>query len=465
MKHLRIIEEISRHLWAVSQPAIEAIVRIVSEGEQLEPRSIFHGSETTVEWRKEEIAAVAGNPTPEAYKFGERHGKMGILHVDGPLIPRAGMNPVSQPALTTTYGLVEDLMKMEASADIDRIVLMIDSPGGAVTGISELAAQISESKKPVVAYVEGLGASAAYWIASACDAVVVANTANVGGIGVVAKVAAGKDKNSVEVISSQSPSKHADPATEEGRKGYQSMVDDMADVFINTVADNRNTSREDVLENFGKGGVVIASRAKAKGMIDAVLTRKKFLSDFSGDLQAGCPWLKGGKSKKGKGFGAFASEKIDNLENRVELEGETTAQGDAVEKQEGIKNMTLKEFLEANPAAKAELDGIVAESIKTASEALRSTLTTAAKVAASSDYPDTVRGIASDVIQGKRTKEALEAVMAVAEMEAERIKSADAKNRTESIGATPAQSVSTRSTDGKIRTQADIEAVLNKERK
>ncbi len=52
---------------------------------------------------------------------------------------------------------------------ISNIILHIDSPGGMVTGVHECAEMIYQArgKKPMTAYVSGMAASAAYWLASA----------------------------------------------------------------------------------------------------------------------------------------------------------------------------------------------------------------------------------------------------------------------------------------------------------
>jgi ClpP class serine protease len=80
------------------------------------------------------------------------------------------------------------------------IVLSIDSPGGEVNGNAELSQMVyaARGKKPIIAYVSNLGASAAYWLASAADAVVIAPTSILGSIGVAATVrkSDGKDGRS-----------------------------------------------------------------------------------------------------------------------------------------------------------------------------------------------------------------------------------------------------------------------------
>lgn len=73
-----------------------------------------------------------------------------------------------------------------ANADpaVARIVLHLDSPGGTVTGVPELAALIASTKaKPVLAVSDTLIGSAAYWLASAADEIRITPTAQVGSVG------------------------------------------------------------------------------------------------------------------------------------------------------------------------------------------------------------------------------------------------------------------------------------------
>lgn len=74
-------------------------------------------------------------------------------------------------------------------ASINRIVLHVDSPGGTVTGVPELAQKMYQSKrKQMVAVSDTIMGSAAYYLASAADEIVVTPTANVGSVGVVLQV-------------------------------------------------------------------------------------------------------------------------------------------------------------------------------------------------------------------------------------------------------------------------------------
>ena len=73
-----------------------------------------------------------------------------------------------------------------ADDSVRGIMLMIDSPGGTVGGVPELASVVAEARqsKRIVAYVDGMACSAAYWIASQADEIVVSESASVGSVGV-----------------------------------------------------------------------------------------------------------------------------------------------------------------------------------------------------------------------------------------------------------------------------------------
>src|SRR5262249_42337824 len=150
--------------------------------------------------------------------------------------------------------LARDFNQALNDPSIRAIVLNVDSPGGEVTGISELAEMIfaARPRKRVVAYVGGMGASAAYWIASAATEIIADATALVGSIGIVAAVPNPEKRSArdVEFVSSQSPRKRPNPNTESGKSQIQVMVDDLAAVFISAVAKYRAVSANTVLEKF-----------------------------------------------------------------------------------------------------------------------------------------------------------------------------------------------------------------------
>jgi capsid assembly protease len=130
---------------------------------------------------------------------------------------------------TTLDTFTNDFQQALHNSDISSIILNIDSPGGAVTGIHECAEMIYQArgKKRITAYISGLGASAAYWLASACDEIVMDATASVGSIGVLSihtDDKAQKEKNGLvqtQIVSSQSPRKRLDITTKVGSIKFQ----------------------------------------------------------------------------------------------------------------------------------------------------------------------------------------------------------------------------------------------------
>ena len=75
-------------------------------------------------------------------------------------------------------------------------------------------------------------------------------------------------KDELVFVSSQSPNKNKDPKTKEGSQQVQRIVDDLADIFINSVAENRGVSSVEVREKYGKGSVFVGQQATEIGLVD-----------------------------------------------------------------------------------------------------------------------------------------------------------------------------------------------------
>ena len=91
---------------------------------------------------------------------------------------------------TSINTLTDDYRKALDSSDVGAILLVVDSPGGAVSGINAFADIVAAGtkKKYTTAFVAGSAASAAYWIASAASEIAMERTGMVGSIGVVAAI-------------------------------------------------------------------------------------------------------------------------------------------------------------------------------------------------------------------------------------------------------------------------------------
>jgi ClpP class serine protease len=263
----KAIEAVLAANWAIQPEWLETIASIA------ERESEYHGNLQALE-------AKLGRPLGNTMTATVRDG-VAVIPVEGPLFRRA--NLMTEFSGASSYEvLARDFAQALADPNIGSVLLSIDSPGGEVNGASEFAAMVRQAEKPVWAYVGGTVASAAYWIASAADKIITADTAIAGSIGVQAgyTVKDGRPgEKSYRFVSSQSPMKNASPETDAGAAQIQGNVDALAQVFIDTVARNRNTTAETVLESFGQGAVFVASEALKRGMIDGIGT-------FEGTLQS-----------------------------------------------------------------------------------------------------------------------------------------------------------------------------------
>lgn len=228
------------------------------------------------------VEAKDGRPVDGA-KGMTRRGPVAVVPVVGPIFRYADFFTEMCGGVTVEH-LAKDIHTAIDDPNVSAVILCIDSPGGEASGIGELAELIrtGTDRKPIVAYVGNEAASAAYWIACGCSEIVVAQQARLGSIGVVAgyptKSTSGR---SVEFVSAQSPDKRPDVSTEKGRAVVQTMVDDMADVFVSAVAEYREVTPAKVVSDFGSGGVLIASKALEAGMCDRIGTFEGLLAELS----------------------------------------------------------------------------------------------------------------------------------------------------------------------------------------
>lgn len=166
--------------------------------------------------------------------------------------------------------------------NVGGILLDISSPGGVVDGVPELADKIlaARGQKPIVALANSLAASAAYWLASSADEIVVTPSGEVGSIGVwllhqdwskhleqegirYTAVTAGKFK--VE-------GNYWEPLSEEAQTFLQGRVDEIYGWFVKHVAKARGDTPAAVRSGYGEGRVLGAKQAVDAKLADRVAT-------------------------------------------------------------------------------------------------------------------------------------------------------------------------------------------------
>lgn len=273
---IRVLSRIKAQPWAVERATMETILDIACR-ENESPQA---------------VAARIGRPLENTYGV-EMRGSVGVLHVTGPLFRYANM--FTELSGATSYDmLAADFGRLVDDPSVSAILLNVDSPGGEAAGVSEFSDMIyaARGRKPVVAYVDGMAASAGYWLASAAGEIVANDIALLGSIGVVFSVTDSRDADAkagrkrYDIVSSQSPYKRVDVATDEGRGKLQATADAMADVFVDRVARNRGVTRETVLSDFGQGDVFVGQAAVAAGMADRIGSFEQVIAELQGGRRA-----------------------------------------------------------------------------------------------------------------------------------------------------------------------------------
>lgn len=291
-----VVDWLYDHRWAITPSALETILQIASVENYIERMDaryeenykVFHGVDAGT---LQAIQAMQGEPLVGA-KRATLRGSVAVIPVLGPIFPRSNLFTMS--GATSVESIASDLRVALDSQEVESIVLNIDSPGGEITGISELSDMIfaAQEKKRVLAYVYGMGASAAYWIGSSASELVLAATAEVGSIGVVAPYRDESERDAkngiknIEVVSSVSPNKRPNVNTAEGHAQIQRIVDELADIFVAAVARNRKTDTGNVLKNFGKGGMLVGIKAVEAGMADSVSSLEAVIASENDKAQS-----------------------------------------------------------------------------------------------------------------------------------------------------------------------------------
>jgi protease IV len=207
---------------------------------------------------------ASGGETASITSFGDR---IGVVDLDGVILS-------PQP-------VVGQLKKFGDDSSIKAIIIHVNSPGGGVAASEEIYREVKrvrkEKNKKVVVSIETVGASGAYYVASASDKIFADQGSIVGSIGVIAqwvnygdllKWAKLKDVviKTGEFKDTGNPARDLTPS----EQAYmQSLIDNMFGQFIQAVADGRGLKYDDV-KSFANGKVWTGEQALSMKLIDNV---------------------------------------------------------------------------------------------------------------------------------------------------------------------------------------------------
>jgi len=195
------------------------------------------------------------------------HDKIGVIDVSGVILDADKLDT--------------QLRKFGDDDSIKAIILHINSPGGGAAASQEIYHEVlrirEEKHKKIIASVESVGASGAYYIASACDRIYANDASVVGSIGVIMEWTNYGElyrwaKLKSVVIHAGELKDAGDPThevTPQEQAYFQSLVDNMYGQFIHDVAAGRHTS-DDKIKPLATGQVWTGQQSLPLGLIDQV---------------------------------------------------------------------------------------------------------------------------------------------------------------------------------------------------
>jgi signal peptide peptidase SppA len=277
---LRVIGEVLRYRMTGGKYSPDEIAERVGDREHPEPFMVAY-----------EAAEPRGN--------GQPPGAIAVLPLYGIISQRMNML-MEMSGGTSTEMFAKMFQQMVNDPNVGAIVLDVDSPGGSVFGVEELAAQISKarSQKRIIAVANSLMASAAYWIGTAADEVWVTPGGIVGSVGVYSMHVDYSKQNEMMGVKPtyiyagkyKVEGNPDEPLTDEAKAEEQRLVDSYYEAFTKAVAKQRGVSVAKARgPDFGQGRLFRAQEAVAAGMADRVGT----LDDALASLKAGASMNRG----------------------------------------------------------------------------------------------------------------------------------------------------------------------------
>lgn len=277
MQYLRILTAFAGQPWAMQPEKLEAVTSFLmfkARGGMLSPEE--------VQARISDRQATATTKAP---------GGIAVLPVHGVISQRMGMMQDISGG-TSTDALAQSFDEALADDTAKAIIFSHDSPGGGTYGVDELASKIRAGRgvKPIIAQIDSLCASAAYYLASQCDEIVVTPGGEAGSIGVysvhedISKLLEKEGIKPTLIRGEAGPNKaetaNISPLSQDAHDYLQQRVNLAEQNFIKAVAAGRNVTQAQVRDNFGKGRMFGAQELVKRGMADRVGTMQETLQRF-----------------------------------------------------------------------------------------------------------------------------------------------------------------------------------------
>jgi hypothetical protein len=228
----------------------------------------------------------------------------------GAVIVQGVLGPASDWFTDSSYDAIrQDVRRALADPQARTVDLYVDSPGGAVLGLPETADLIHRAakQKPVRAFVTGIAASAAFWLASQASTVHLTPSGEVGSVGILdlsvdiskALESGGIKGNAVSSTPEKIERAPFTPLSDSARAHMQAGVDRWYQDFLGAIRRGRG-ARVSANSNFGSGRMLswifegYAARGKITGLSGEPGEAKSLISlDWAARYTTGRGWPNG----------------------------------------------------------------------------------------------------------------------------------------------------------------------------
>jgi capsid assembly protease len=309
MKYSRIIAEVCGQPWAMREEtmwAMQNLLRLQASGmkwsaDEIRDRIAESNAATGYVPISRGGACFLSSPMEGLFLASEMQaasgkrnkaqpGSVALIPVMGMIAHRMSMMDISGPGGASIQQLTGQFRQALEDGNCKAIVLDVDSPGGSVEGVMELAGEIFDARKqkPVTAVCNSMACSAAYWLAAAASEVVCTPSGQCGSIGVYMmhqdeSEALKKDGIKITVIKAgkfKAEGNPSEPLSPEAYEAFLGKVNDYYGMFVKAIAQYRGASQAAVRDGYGQGRSLLASAAVKENLADRIGTLDDVLGKY-----------------------------------------------------------------------------------------------------------------------------------------------------------------------------------------
>jgi signal peptide peptidase SppA len=284
MRDRLIVEQLLTSAWALHPPTLQALAGIVLRHAAGAKLSAIQIQQTI------DANGMAGRNRANGRGYSVIEG-IAVVPVHGVISKHAAqVEDISAPQGTSCDEIARNIGEALDAPHVNAIMLDVYSPGGSVDGVADLSDIIHNAsiEKPIIAHIDDLGASGAYWLASQCNSIYVNETGVVGSIGVYtvvldeSKFYAEELLTTVHVIQAGEFKGTGTPGTvltEEQVDDIQRRVDALYNVFCSHIARGLKISKS-AARAMADGRVHVGAEARAAGLVDGIQSFDTTLEDM-----------------------------------------------------------------------------------------------------------------------------------------------------------------------------------------